>query len=158
VVSVIVVPDSDDPAPMPAEGTLKAVCDYLESRRLLTTEVYVLPPEYHLVCVRADVITSDSADLAEVKTGIETSLLDYFHPLRGGEQNAGWPFGGRIYYSRVIQRVFSVPGVVSVERLTILLDGDEMPLYQDIPLPEHALVYSTRHEINVLYESEASQS
>jgi len=158
VVSVIVVPDSDDAAPMPAEGTLRAVCDYLDTRRLLTTEVYILPPEYHLVCIRADVIAQDTADLAEVKTGIETVLLSYFHPLTGGEDGQGWPFGGRIYYSRVIQRVFSVPGVLSVETLSILVDGEAVPAYQDIPLPENALVYSTLHEINVMYEFEAASS
>jgi predicted phage baseplate assembly protein len=155
VVSVIVVPDSEDNAPIPAEGTLRAVCEFLDTVRLLTTEVYVLPPEYHLVCVRADLIASDTADLAEVKTGVETSLLTYFHPLKGGEDGQGWPFGGRIFYSRVIQRVFSVRGVLSVEQLTILIDGETVPAYQDIPLPDNGLAYSTRHEINVMYEFEA---
>lgn len=154
-VTVIVVPDSDDPAPMPAEGTLRAVCDYLNARRLLTTELYVAPPEYHLVCVRARVIVADSADLAEVKTAIERSLLDYFHPLKGGETDGGWPFGGRIFGSRVLRRVFATPGVSSVDELTIVYDGEETPQGQDIVVPPNALVYSTRHEIEVLYEFEA---
>jgi hypothetical protein len=123
----------------------------------LTTEVYVLPPDYHRIAVRAEVIAAETADLANVKTGIENTLLDYFHPLRGGEDGLGWPFGGRIYYSRVIQRIFSVPGILSIEQLTIVLDDEDMPAYQDIPLPDNALVYSTHHEINMLYEFEVSQ-
>ena len=41
VVTVIVVPDADDPTPTPSEGTLRTVCAYLDQRRLLTTELYV---------------------------------------------------------------------------------------------------------------------
>ena len=54
---------------------------------------------------------------------IEQSLLDYFHPLKGGEDGLGWPFAGTIYYSRVNQRCFTVPGVASVTTLVIVLDG-----------------------------------
>jgi predicted phage baseplate assembly protein len=157
-VSIIVVPDTDDNAPMPAEGTLRAVCEYLDQRRLLTSELYVLPPDYHRIAVRAEVIAAETADLATVKTEIEKTLLDYFHPLKGGEDGMGWPFGGRIYYSRVSQRIFSVPGVLSIEQLTILKDGEELPAFQDISLQENALVYSTHHEINMLYEFEVIRS
>src|SRR5206468_1114811 len=44
VVSVIVVPDVPVPAPIPNAATLRSVCAYLDARRLLTTEVYVVPP------------------------------------------------------------------------------------------------------------------
>jgi predicted phage baseplate assembly protein len=49
VVSVIVVPDSKTPNPMPSDGTLRTVCAYLDARRLLTTELYVLRPSYQLI-------------------------------------------------------------------------------------------------------------
>ena len=114
VVTVIVVPDGDGPAPTPSEGTLRTVCAYLDQRRLLTTELYVIKPTYQRVEIHADVIVDDNADLAEVKTGVEQTIKDYFHPLKGGEDGQGWPFGGTIYYSRVNQRVFTVPGVQSI--------------------------------------------
>ncbi len=43
-VTVIVVPDGDEPAPVPTEGTLRTVCALLDQRRLLTTEVFVVAP------------------------------------------------------------------------------------------------------------------
>ena len=46
VVTVIVVPDNDQPNPTPSEATIRLVCAYLNQRRLLTTELYVIPPSY----------------------------------------------------------------------------------------------------------------
>lgn len=151
VISVVVVPDSDDPAPMPSDGTLRTVCAYLNVRRLLTTEVYVIAPTYQKVEIRAQVIAEDNADLAAVKVGIENTLLTYFHPLKGGEDSQGWPFGGAMYYSRVYQRVFTVIGVQRIEQLVIVLDSVEAPECKDVSLPTGVLVYSTEHDIQVNY-------
>ena len=85
VVSVIVVPDSKAPNPMPSDGTLRTVCAYLDARRLLTTELYVLRPSYQLIEIKGQVVAADSADLAEVSQAIDAALVRYFHPLNGGE-------------------------------------------------------------------------
>lgn len=150
-VSVIVVPDSADPAPMPSEGLLRTICAFLDTRRVLTAELYVLRPNYQQVTVRAEVVVANDADLAEVSGEIRQKLLDYFHPLRGGEDGLGWPFGGTIYYSRVYQRVFTVAGVASVARLAIVIGDDEMPVCTDVPISSHALLFSTEHAVTVRY-------
>jgi uncharacterized phage protein gp47/JayE len=152
VVTVIVVPDSEAPNPTPSEGTRRTVCAYLNQRRLLTTEVFVIAPTYRLVEVRVEATAAGNADLAELSKGIEKALLDYFHPLKGGEDNAGWPFGATIFYSRVYQRVFTVPGVESIERLVIKLDGEAAAECANVPIGEGALLYSTQHEVQVNYE------
>src|SRR5262249_44954060 len=56
VVSVVVVPNVPGDAPMPNSVTLRTVCDYLESRRLLTTELYVVPPRYRTITITAHLI------------------------------------------------------------------------------------------------------
>jgi predicted phage baseplate assembly protein len=151
VVSVIVVPDGDGPNPMPSEGTLRTVCAYLDVRRLLTTELYVLKPHYQHVEIRGEVVAADDADLAEVSQAIEQMLKQYFHPLTGGEDKTGWPFGGTIYYSRVYQHVFSIDGVATIASLRIVLDGDELPECTDAPIAAHGLLYSTSHNVDVHY-------
>ena len=155
VVTVIVVPDGDGPSPMPSEGTLRTVCAYLDQRRLLTTELYVIKPSYQRVEIRSEVIVEDNGDLAEVKQGIEQALLDYFHPLRGGEDGLGWPFGGTIYYSRVTQRCFMIPSVQSVASLVIVLDGEEVPPCSDVTINQAGLLFATEHEIQVRYSFES---
>lgn len=151
-VSVIIVPDSDDPMPLPSDGLLRTVCACLDTRRLITTELYVMKPTYVQVSIRAAVVVSDDADLAEVSQKIQTALLAYFHPLTGGEDKSGWPFGGSIYYSRAYQQVFNVEGVASITTLTIIIDGDDQPPCTDVPIAAHALVYSTDHAVTVTYD------
>lgn len=153
-VTVIVVPDSDDPTPLPSEGTLRTVCAYLDQRRLLTTELFVIKPSYQRVEIEADVIVSDNADLADVKKRIEQTIKDYFHPLRGGEDGLGWPFGGTIFYSRVSQRIFTVTGVERINTLKIFLDGVEAQFCSDVSINEAGLLFSTDPQIQAHYSFE----
>jgi len=155
VITVIVVPDGDDPAPTPSEGTLRTVCAYLDQRRLLTTELYVIKPSYQQVEIEAEVVAEDTADLATVKKGVEQTIKDYFDPLKGGEDGQGWPFGGTIFYSRVSQRIFTVPGVQSIKQLVITLDGNEAPFCSDVPIKEAGLLFSTSPLIEVHYSFES---
>jgi len=150
-VTVIVVPDADVPNPMPSDGTIRTVCAYLNQRRLLTTELFVIPPTYQRVEVQVQVIAQNSADLAQVQQTVEQALLRYFHPLRGGDDGQGWPFGGTIFFSRVYQQALSVPGVERIEQLVIVLDGQAAPVCQDVPVGPAALVYSTQHDVQVGY-------
>jgi len=150
-VTVIVVPDSDDPTPLPSEGTLRTVCAYLDERRLLTTELYVVKPAYQRIEVAAEIVVSDNADLADVKKNVEQTIKDYFHPLKGGEDGQGWPFGGTIFYSRVGQRIFTVNGVDSIKTLKMFLDGVETQFCADVTINKAGLLFSTDPQIEVHY-------
>ena len=156
VVSVIVVPDADadDPMPLPSQGTIRTVCAELNRRRTLTAEVFVVPPRYRRVEIEAVVMAEDTADLTVLKTTIDEDLLAYFHPLKGGEDGAGWPFGGDILYSRVSQRVLRAPGARSIQSLLIRLDGVEQPECRDVAIKPGVLVYSTEHILTVNYAFE----
>lgn len=151
VVSVVVVPDAAGTHPMPSVETMRAVGAHLDERRLITTEVFVLAPTYRQVSVDADVIVDDLADLAAVEQDVTDALLAFLHPLTGGERRAGWPFGGTISYSQIDRTIFSVPGVSTVERLVIVLDGDAAPECRNVAIRPDELVYSERHVINVSY-------
>lgn len=151
VMTVIVIPDSDAPNPTPGEGTLRTVCAYLNQRRLLTTELYVIGPTYRLVKVHASVIADNDADRGDVREAVEARLRAYFHPLTGGETEDGWPFGGNIYYSLVYRAVISIPGVNRIESLEIMVDGESFGECQDVPIERGLLVYSTEHDIQVNY-------
>lgn len=157
VVSVIVVPDPDDPqdpAPIPTESTLRIVCAYLDARRLATVELYVIAPRYREIVVTTELVCRNDADLAEVKQAARATLEDYFHPLRGGEDGTGWPFGGDIYYSLVLQRLL-LAGVKRVARLELTLEGESYPACADVPLEENVLLRNGEHEVSVRYEEEA---
>lgn len=151
-VTVIVVPDTADPAPMPSEATLRAVCAQLDAHRLLTAEVHVTAPTYRTVRVEAQVRARPSADLATVRQAVSDALTRYFHPLRGGDDGTGWPLGGTIFYSLVVRTVVEAdPGVARVDSLIIRVDGQELPFCADGPLRSRDLLTSAGHDITVLY-------
>ena len=159
-VTVIVVPDSDDPAPTPSDGLLRTVCATLDTYRLLTTEVHVVAPRYVPVQVRTQVIARDDADPDRVKDAVEAALAAYLHPLVGGDDGSGWPFGGTVRYSKVLHRVFAVDGVDSVPDLSLVVDGEEHEPCRDISIAAiaaDALVYSTDHQIEVVPAAEAGE-
>ncbi|HEX6322444.1 MAG TPA: putative baseplate assembly protein [Vicinamibacterales bacterium] len=151
-VTVIVVPDSTAPNPQPSEGLLRTVCAFLESRRLLTTELYVVGPRYVPVSVEATIVASENADLAKVREQIEAALSKYLHPLTGGDDGSGWPFGGPVRYSKVMQRVFDVDGVDSVPSLVLIVDDERRPECRDVPIDSiapHALVHAAAHQLTI---------
>lgn len=149
-VSVIVVPNSEIPNPTPSDALMKSLVARLNEVRLVTTELYVVPPSYRKVRIFADIVAADSADLGELKDTLNSKMLSYFHPLRGGEDEAGWSFGGDIFYSKVYTRL-SIPGVERVENLVITVDGREGQNCSNIPICPGELVYSTEHDLNVSY-------
>ena len=155
VVTVIVVPDSDAPAPMPSEGTLRTVCALLDERRTLTTELYVIAPTYQPVEVDGEIIVRDDADPAAVKKAIEEALSTYFHPLKGGDDGQGWPFGGTIHYSKLHQCVFSIDGVDRIDTLVVVLDGQKSEPCTNVPIRPNSLLYTTEHHLQVTYDQRA---
>ena len=164
VVSVIVVPTPAatdvlaDPAPMPTEATLRNVCAALEPRRLATVELYVLAPSYSEIVVEATLVCRNTADLAAVKQDALALLARWFHPLIGGDDGtladdgSGWPFGGDIVYSALLQRLM-LAGVRRVVDVAITLDRKLQPACSDVALPPHALLKSGAHRITVQYEA-----
>jgi uncharacterized phage protein gp47/JayE len=150
-ITVIIIPDSKDPKPIPSEGTMQTVCAYLNRHRLLTTEVFVAPPKYVQVKVEAMVLARSNANPAAVKTQIETALNAYLHPLTGGEDGLGWPLGDEVIHSEVFRRVLTVDGVQRIDELRIVIDGDRLLPCTNAPIPKNFLVFSDGHEIDVTF-------
>lgn len=153
VVSVIIVPHSDGSAPIPSPGLLQAVCQCLTQHRLLTTEVYVVPPQYRTVRVEVDVIARPQHDLAVVKRAVEDALTNYFHPLHGGDDRTGWAFGQTIFFSRVYQAILGAAGVDRIRnnQLVIFLDGVAQSFCRDVPINPGELLASDAHEVTTSY-------
>jgi Baseplate J-like protein len=151
VITVIVVPESEDFKPLPSEGTLKTVCEYLDQRRLLTTEVFVAPPKYKHVKIEAMVAIKPTADLAKVKLEVENKLNTYLHPLTGGEDEQGWTLGGDVIYSNIFRVILQVEGVGIVEDMQIVIDDRRIDRCENAAIPKDYLVYSDGHDINVTY-------
>jgi hypothetical protein len=154
VVTVIVIPEADDPKPLPGPRTLRAVCNCLNEVRLVTTEVFVVPPTYREVRIKTSIIAQPQADLATVKQAVEENLVTFFHPLTGGDDGQGWEFGYTIYYSQVYRIIIQTDGVDRIDDndLTIYLDGVRQELCRDVAINQGELLFSGEHEISVNYD------
>lgn len=157
VVTVVIVPARDEPAPMPSRTLIACVCAALDKARLLTTEVYVTPPRYASVRIIAELYAEPDADPAAIKEAAEAALAVYFHPLKGGADGTGWPFGGEIYFSRVHQTLL-IPGVARLGAVEIEVDGELYPACADVPIDPDALLASGEHEISVLIGADGDEA
>ncbi|MBX3154837.1 MAG: putative baseplate assembly protein [Deltaproteobacteria bacterium] len=125
VVSVVAVPDELGPFPTPTEGMLRTVCRYLDRFRLVTTEVYVAPPQYvRLFQVEVTIGAKPGFTRTQLREAVATQLETYFHVLRGGPDGTGFPFGSTIHHADLVAQVFRVAGVDYVESLTAQYDGN----------------------------------
>jgi predicted phage baseplate assembly protein len=150
-ITVVIIPESADPKPMPSEGTMQTVCEYLNQRRLLTNEVFVAPPRYKQVKIEATVISDPAANPVQVKTEIENALTTYLHPLDGGADGQGWPMGGDVLYSEIFRVVLNIEGVQTIKDLRIIVDGARFGRCEDASIDDDFLVFSDGHDITVTF-------
>jgi hypothetical protein len=127
-VSVIIVPAGREayPRPQPTAGLLWLVKTYLEKRRLVATRVHVVAPRYLRVTVRLTlVVKPDALTLEEddVRRQAEQAVRRFLHPLTGGPEGAGWPFGRNVYVSELYDLLDRLPVVDYVTNIDPETDG-----------------------------------
>jgi len=152
-ITVVVVPQSDQPMPTPNAGTLQLVANWLDQHRLLTAELYVAPPRYRRVEIDVSLIVAPTADLGVVQAAALATLTNYFHPLKGGSSGQGWDFGGTLYFSETYRQLLEVPGVQRIVTGTLktYVDDELQPSASDVALAPDELVYSLNHVIRAAY-------
>jgi hypothetical protein len=123
VVSVVVWPREDAAhpnAPMPDRDLLRAVCAYLDARRLVTTELYVIPPTYRKVAVAVGLEVKPGFGVEAVRAWVELVIRQYLAPLPPfGPSGSGWPLGRRVFGPELEAAALQVEGVEFLEGLTV---------------------------------------
>jgi baseplate J-like protein len=155
-VTVVALPENKEETPQPTEDQLRLVCEHLNGRRLITTELYVTGPRYVLVTELAvEVFVRRQADLKAVHDALTSRLLEYFHPLRGGEDGRGWPFGQDIFFGHVYRQVLAVADVTRAQCLAIRPAAGGEACDDYISIPDGALVHMPGSALNlqVSYDS-----
>jgi predicted phage baseplate assembly protein len=123
VVSVVVWPANDarNPnAPLPDSDLLQAVCAYLDARRLVTTELYVIPPTYHKIAVAIGIEVKPGFGIEAVRRWVELVVRQYLAPLPPyGPDGTGWPLGRRVYGPELQAAALQVEGVDYLDGLNV---------------------------------------
>jgi hypothetical protein len=157
VVGLLVVPPEESGPqsgpPTPDEQTLRAVASHV-SRELAPAgvEIVAAAPVYHSVRIEAQVRLKAGADRGAAVTRLLEDLDGYLHPLKGGDEGTGWPFGGALRHDALVRRLLQDKEVVAVPRLGMVVDGRRVPLCQDREIGEHDLLWPEEHLILPLEE------
>ncbi len=121
VVTVLVVPnDRRHPeGPVPDQFFLRAICEYLEPRRVLTSEAHVRGPAYVNVSVSIGITVVPGRDIAIVREAVKTAVRQFLSPTIGGFEQRGWPLGTAVEDREVLVRAARVEGVAKVNQVLL---------------------------------------
>jgi predicted phage baseplate assembly protein len=139
-VKLIIQPYSQDSRPQPSFGLRRHVETYLLARipASMAGQISVVGPSYLAVGVQASVVPVEASRGGEVHRAVVAALAAFLHPVSGGPEGVGWPFGRDVYLSDVAAVVERVPGVDYIESLNLL--PDRTPQGEVIEVPSDRIV------------------
>lgn len=142
-VGLIVVPDSEEPRPIPSLSLINTVRDYIYRRVSPTVSVWITGPDWVEVSIAVEVAPSSFDAATTLRERIITRLDAFLNPLTGGLDGQGWPFGRRPHRSDIYALVESIDGVDHVRYLNIQ--------HSDLSTvrPKRFLVYSGMHTVSL---------
>jgi hypothetical protein len=151
VVTVMVVPRFDGVRPRwptPDRLFLRTVCDHLDPRRLVTTELYVRGPEYLDTWVTIGIVTAAGWFPDIVRQAVRNRMYEYLSSLPpGGAAFGGWELGRTILKKDLEAVATRVPGVSFVRSIRLAvgtgqdadafsLSGLQLPLLRNFGVVE----------------------
>jgi hypothetical protein len=115
-------------APMPDQALLRRVAAHLNARRLLTTELYVIPPEYVPIAVSAGVAVRDGYQVDAVRRWVELIMRQFLAPVPPfGPDGTGWTLGRLVRRAELEAVAVQVEGVEFVEGLRLAVGSRAAP-------------------------------
>ena len=160
-VRVLLVPGVDDRDDghidfhelMVGDDVFERVAGYLDQRRTIGARVMVQPPDYVGLTVVTRLRARTGADVRAVERDAVTALHRWFHPLVGGPDGAGWPFGRSIVTGEVYVVLQRVDGVEFVEEVRLFpadpVERTRKRRVERIDIGAHELVFSWGHQVMV---------
>ncbi|HEX2574616.1 MAG TPA: putative baseplate assembly protein [Polyangia bacterium] len=145
-VELVIVPKGDDRnldltrKLVPPPELLRYVKNFIDDRRLVSTVVEVVKPSYLELSIKITLIRRTVGQTDRLRREIENRLRRYLHPLIGGRDGKGWPFGRAVYKSDLAHVIEDIPGVELVDAITIY-DEDRRVAVEAGRLGPHELVH-----------------
>lgn len=135
-----VIPDMTRPL-VPTPELIRKVKDFLDVRRLITTKLHVGKPRYIEISVDIQIVLKQVGGRGTTaRRQIEEAVRRFLHPVLGGADMSGWPFGRSLHKSDLYHVVERVEGVDYIEDLS-LFDEDRRLTSDKIELKEDELLH-----------------
>ena len=116
--------------PIPSTELLRKVRNHLADRKLISTMLNVQRPTFREVSVAVEIVVLQTAGSDRVKRAIESRIRMFLHPLRGGKDGKGWPFGRPVHRVDVYHVIEDVPGVDFVDRVRLVNEMTKLEVDQ----------------------------
>jgi len=146
------VPDFQ--ALLPGADVLEEIRSFIDQRRPLGAVVHIEPPKYLGVAVAARVALKPGALRDIVLAQADAALRLFMHPVEGGLDGQGWPFGHPVLTGDIHAVLQRVPGLayVDVVRLTPvdIVKGTRGKPREKIQPEARDLVYCVATNLEVL--------
>jgi predicted phage baseplate assembly protein len=139
----------------PPQQVIERINNEIEQRRLVGIQVAAHPPEYRWLTVIVSLSSRPRFDPEEVRTDVLRALYRLYHPLMGGPDGTGWPFGRSAQSYEVYAALARIPGVDLSRNVRVELrpadaeDGRHLPAVERMDLPATGLVFSYDHQVRV---------
>ncbi len=132
----------------PSRELLRRVTAYLDERRLLTSRLHVIGLAYADLGIQAEIAvkTSTSEGSQAVKTEVEKRIREFLHPLTGGPDGQGWPFGMAVGKSDLYIALEKVPGVHFVSEIR-LMDLDSQAEVEKLVLEPRVFAFPAQVQV-----------
>ncbi len=149
VVGLFIVPTNrGDGPPIAGPDTLAAVAKHLaKTAAPVGVEVVTTAVKFHRVRVELSAVIQPEYSTADVTSALIDSINRYIDYVHGGDDVKGWPFGGPLRYSSLLQRLVRTSGVTAVPRLSLIVDGRRLPTCADYLTPPNELLWAEAHEV-----------
>jgi predicted phage baseplate assembly protein len=138
---------------LPSDDVLQAVRDYLDDRRVVGTRVAVESASYIPISIVARMRAKPRYDIRKLEQAALSALYQYFHPVVGGPDGTGWPFGRAVAPGEAYSVLNGVPGVEAVEDVRLYpalpLENKRDPQVPVINPGPNELVFSWDHQVQV---------
>lgn len=152
---LLVVPRGGEDRPVPSAGLLALVERHVTARCSPLLRVEVTGPRWIEVAVQCRVVAV-SHDRAEVVCAdVEAALRRFLHPLQGGLDGAGWPFGRAPRRSDLGRVITGVAGVDHLRGLVMTCTPplpaiDEALSDDQLADLQRIMIYSGAHTVTLL--------
>jgi predicted phage baseplate assembly protein len=151
-VTLIIIPQSHDPRPVPSFGLRDEVRTYLEQRvsanLAIAHSIEVIGPDYLAVDVTATIAPRDPAEAGTVEQAALAALATFLHPLYGGPSGLGWDLGRGVFASDVAAVLGTATGVDHVEDLKLFVNG--MLQADEVEIPTGKIAVAGQLQVSMI--------
>jgi predicted phage baseplate assembly protein len=126
-ITLIIIPHSQEPRPVPSFGLREEVQSFLEQHApgdlAAAHGIRVIGPAYLPIDIKATLAPKDPTEAGTVEQAARMALETFLHPLYGGPGGKGWDLGRNVYLSDIAAVLGDVAGVDFVAELEISVNG-----------------------------------